>query len=519
VRKGERSTHPRSQWLRRASLGARVLLFVLAGEIVFGLTLGLTVGMFAARAAAQQREESLRQISTIAAASLMPMVADQQSGAIEAQIGSIMALSGRQGISAITVSDSSGQVIATSSDGTADDGVTPTADFFGMLVGPQVFEEPVVVGGLEVGRVRIRFDAPELRETLGMPILASLIVVLSVALVSVPWTAWLLTRNLLEPIGELRDGAIALAQGRRDVRIYHGRRDELGKVAEAFDVMSRRLAEQEDRLRESNDALQHALEVEASAREEIERMSKMKSDFVAVASHELRAPIAVVRLYASMLDHGELGRLTKAAGEAVGSIHSAANRLNSIVSDLMDAALLSRGLMPIAFEDLCLDDVVREAVIDGGVIAAEHGVRVEVEAPAPEVCVRGDALRIRQVLDNLISNAVKYSAGADLVTIRLAATAGEATVEVSDRGRGIPADGRDRLFGLFGRLDAEDNRATAGLGLGLAISARVADAHGGAVSHRDNPGGGSVFTLTLPLCGPADRTLTSGAFSVAEEKS
>lgn len=500
----------------RTSLGTRVLVLVLVGEIVFGLTLGITVGVFAARAAAQQRLDFLRQISATAAASLMPMVADQQRGAIEAQIGSLMALAGPGGISGISVSDSSGQIVAQSDDGTIGVEAVSAGDFFGMLTGTQVVEEPVVVDGFEVGRVRIRFDAPDLRDTLGMPILASLIVVLSVALVSAPWTAWLLLRNLLDPIAELRDGAIAIAQGRRDIRLYHGRRDELGRVAEAFDDMSRRLAEQEDRLHESNEAVRRSLGLEESAHRELERVSKMKSDFVAVASHELRAPIAVVRLYASMLDHGEMGRLTKAAREAVGSIHGAANRLNSIVSDLMDAALLSRGLMPLSFEDLRLDEVTAGAVADGAAMAAPKGVRVEREGPAPEICVRGDAVRVRQVLDNLISNAVKYSAGADLVTVRVSTADDRAIVEVSDRGRGIDLESRDELFGLFGRLDAEDNRLTAGLGLGLAISARIADAHGGTVGYRDNPGGGSIFTLSLPLC-RAEGAPGESVFSVSEE--
>jgi signal transduction histidine kinase len=508
----------RLQSSRPTSIGTRVLVLVLAGEVLFGVTLGVTVGVFAARAAAQQRLDSLRQISAIAAASLMPMVADQQRAAVDSQIGSIMALAGPGGISSIRVTDSSGHVVAQSQTSTRAAEPTFAGGYLGALVASQATEQPVIVDGLEVGRVRIQFDAPDLRDTLGEPILASLIVVLSVALVSVPWTAWLLLQNLLAPIAELRDGAIAVAEGRRDIRLSHGRRDELGRVAEAFDAMSLQLERQEDRLRATNAELQRALEAEEAGRRELERTSTMKSDFVAVASHELRAPIAVIRLYASMLDHGELGRLTKAAREAIGSVHSAANRLNSIVSDLMDAALLERGLMPLTFQELRLDAVAREATADGDAMAAPLGVRVELREPVPPVRVYADAVRIRQVLDNLISNAVKYSAGADLVTVNVVVVEGCGVVEVSDRGRGIAPDSRGRLFGLFGRLDAEDNRLTAGLGLGLAISARVADAHNGTVSYRDNPKGGSVFSLQLPLHGPDTAGLADTTFSVSKEE-
>jgi len=173
--------------------------------------------------------------------------------------------------------------------------------------------------------------------------------------------------------------------------------------------------------------------------------------------------------------------------------------------------------MPLALEPLCLDAIVRQAGIESDALSAPTGVHVEVEGLLPPATVRGDSVRIRQVLDNLISNAVKYSAGAHLVTVSMHGDTESVIVEVSDRGRGIDPDSRSRLFGLFSRLDSEDNRLTAGLGLGLAISARVADAHGGAVSYQDNPGGGSVFSLTLPLLGTLEDQPDHAMFSVSEE--
>ena len=507
----------RSPWLSRTSLGLRILVFVITGEVLFGITLGITVGLFAARMAAQQRHDSARQTSQVAAASIMPLIADQNRTAVNAQVDSIMALSESDGINGIRILDSSGHVVAASrGEREVYDALTARGRAYGLL-GSHFVDEPVMVDGLKVGRVRMEFEAPSFRDALGFPLLAAAIVVFAVALVSAPWTAWLFVRHILEPVDELRDGAIAVAGGRRDLTLSHGRRDEIGELAQAFDDMSRQLAQREESLRDSRAALELALAAEEAARVEIERNSKMKSEFVAVASHELRAPIAVVRLYSQMLERGEMGRMTKAARESVTAISGAANRLNSIVSDLMDAALLDRGLMPLTFDPLRLDAIVRQATIESDALSIPHGVHVEVEGSLPSATVRGDSVRVRQVLDNLITNAVKYSAGADLVTVGMKVEGSCAIVAVSDRGRGIDPDSRSRLFGLFSRLDSEDNRLTAGLGLGLAISARVADAHGGAVSYQDNPGGGSVFSFILPLLGALDDQPDHAMFSVPEE--
>ena len=509
---------PHRSRFSRNGLGPRVLVFVIAGEVLFGVTLGITVGIFAASAAAQQRHESVREISQVAAASIMPLVADQNPAAVKAQVASIMALSGSDGIKCIRILDSSGHVVASSQAGPGCYVALGRAGVASRLLGAQAVDEPVLVDGLEVGRVQMGFEATSFRDALGFPLLAAAIVVFATALVSAPWTAWLFVKSIVEPVDELRDGAIAVAGGRRDLKLdTTGRRDELGELARAFDDMSGQLAETENSLSESRVALELALASEEASRVEIERNSKMKSEFVAVASHELRAPIAVVRLYAQMLERGELGRMTKAARESVSAIGGAANRLNSIVSDLMDAALLERGLMPLEFEPLQLDGVVRQAAVESDALAASHGVRVELAGPLPSVSVRGDAVRVRQVLDNLISNAVKYSAGAELVTVGMKVDTDSATVDVSDSGRGIDLEGRSRLFGLFSRLDSEDNRLTAGLGLGLAISARVADAHGGSVSYQDNPGGGSVFSFVLPLLGVLGDQPTRAMFSVSED--
>jgi signal transduction histidine kinase len=497
-----------STWIRglrgrppQSSLRVRWVTWVLIGELVFGLAVGLTVGVYSATLAANSRRDSLEQISRATAAALTPMIADQDIERVQALMDSVLLGSDAETIRCIQVLDGTGAIIIGSSpDGQVCDLPGGTQSAFGILTQAQVIEAPVVVDGFQIGTVVTQFAPPDLSEVLGGHFIAALIVVMSVALVSAPWTAWLVLRTVVEPVAELRDGALQLSEGRRDITLDNGRGDEIGELAVAFDQMIRDLSEKEQQLKESYARLEEAYEDQARAKEALEEIARMKSDFVAVASHELRTPLSVVRLYAEMLEEEELGDLSEESHEAIRAIASAAARLSSIVSDLMDAALLERGLMPLEFSLVEVDETVRAAVRDADTLASVRGVHVLIPDELPEIDAWVDPLRIRQLIDNLLFNAVKYSDGAPEVHVRLRADDGHAEVAVTDFGRGVHKKDRGALFKLFSKLDSQDSRDTAGLGLGLAISARIAEAHGGSISYGENPvGKGSVFTLRLPL--------------------
>ena len=503
-----------------ASLRTRFVAWVLLGELAFALAVGLTVGVYSARMAANERRHSLEQVSLASAAALAPMIADQDIARVQALMNSIMASDAAGDIECIQVLDGTDTLIAS----TAPAGDDPCQTYlgsdtpFGVLTRPQTVRAPVVVEGFEIGTVSMNFGPPDLGQVLRDHLIAALIVVASVTLVSAPWTAWLVLRTVIEPIAELRDGARMLAQGDQDVALDTGRGDEIGELARTFDETIRQLADKERRLEVSLSRLEEAYEDQTRARKALEEVARMKSDFVAVASHELRTPLSVIRLYAEMLEEEELGGLSKESHEAITSITSAASRLSSIVSDLMDAALLERGLMPLEFSRVELDERVREAVRDADTLASARGVRVTLVGDVPEIDAWIDPLRIRQLLDNLIFNAVKYSDGAPEVHVRLRDEGSHAEIEVTDFGRGVREQDRGELFKLFAKLDSEDSRDTAGLGLGLAISARIAEAHGGSISYANNPlGKGSVFTLRLPI-GDAGRSDQEAAISVVGER-
>ncbi len=485
-----------------SSLSTRFVALMILGEIAFGLVVGVTVGVYSARLAARERQASLERSAVTVGAALIPLIADERRMCGDEQMRSILDSVQYGDVRRISIVDDTGEVVASSSPG-LQALANPTGfddSAFAMLTKPQIIRQPILVEGFQFGEVVMEFDPPGFATVMSAHVVAAMIVILSVALVSAPWSAWLVLRTVVEPVGDLRDGARMLAAGRRDLSLCSERHDEIGELGCALDELSAQLAERERSLEESYVKLKEAFDVQVKAREELEQLARMKSDFVAVASHELRTPLSVVRMYAEMLEDGELGDLEEDTSEAIEAITSATARLTTIVSDLMDAALLERGLMNLEFADVELDEIVRSAVRDENVLARASGVRIVIDGELPEVSIRADRLRLRQVLDNLLSNAVKYSGGANEVRVCVQHDGQDAEVLVIDRGQGVPADKHSEVFGLFGRLDSKDNRDTAGLGLGLAISARIAEAHGGSISYADNPEGeGSVFKLTLPL--------------------
>lgn len=485
-----------------SSLSVRFITIMVLAEILFAVALALIVGMVSVRLVAIQRIRALEDVSGVIAASLMPVIADQDASSIQAQLGSVMSLSHANEILHIHIEDSTGKVIAEAG-AHVDAGTTPgESSMWQALIGPQEIVHPVEIDGMRVASVTVTFASVGFGSAMTTPLLAAGLVVLAVALVSAPWSAWLMFRHIVEPIKDLRDAAVSVARGERHLNLSSKRTDEIGQLATTLDWMAVELADKEQRLLASLDSLQIAYDKETGMKQELEHLMRAKSDFVAVASHELRSPLAVVSLYAEMLEDGVYGELDAETLQAVASMVSATSRLSSIVSDLMDAALLERGLMPLTVGDVDLTALAHKSARDATLLASSRGIRVETTEFTSRVWVRGDTLRLRQVMDNLISNAVKYSYDNSLVRVDTSTEGDQALVRVIDEGRGMPGAGRDSIFELFGRMDYTDDRETAGLGLGLAISARIAEAHGGRIDvERSVQGEGSIFVLVLPIAG------------------
>ncbi|GAA3166154.1 hypothetical protein GCM10010466_66170 [Planomonospora alba] len=251
----------------------------------------------------------------------------------------------------------------------------------------------------------------------------------------------------------------------------------------------------------------------AQEREQVRRLrdlDRMKDELVAVVSHELRSPVAVIRSYAEML-MDESG-LDDEQRMFAGVIDRKSAHLQHLVDDLLDLARLDSGRVALDPRPISLTRLVRQAVDDhrAAAEAKRLTVGVELERHLP---VHGDPLRLRQVLDNLLSNAVKYTPEGGSVTVTAGCGGGAArgggecrsgtvTLTVADTGIGVPAEQYPRLFDRFFRASTAVESGTKGTGLGLAITRAIVEAHGGEITAGPREGGGTVFTVRLPAQGP-----------------
>lgn len=239
-----------------------------------------------------------------------------------------------------------------------------------------------------------------------------------------------------------------------------------------------------------------AYEAERGTVEELRRLSALRADFVSLVSHELRSPMAAVIGAARTLQE-RWRTLNPDQREAfLALIADETNRLAALIGDVLDTSRIEAGTFTYRFSDVDLAALVSDAVGAAAVGQDEVRVRADVADALPPI--RGDAERLRQVLTNLIDNAIKYSPEGDEVAVRAARENGRVVIEVSDHGPGIPYDQQGLIFEKFRRADVAGG-SKPGTGLGLFIARSIAEAHGGSLDVRSRTGAGSTFVLGLPL--------------------
>ena len=239
-----------------------------------------------------------------------------------------------------------------------------------------------------------------------------------------------------------------------------------------------------------------AFEAERAASDELRRLSTLRADFVSLVSHELRGPLAAVIGCAATLRQRWRTLTAEQRESFLQLIEQETTRLAGLVGDVLDTSRMEAGTFSYSFSDVDLEALVREvsAFVDLG--QDDVAVRAEVAAPLPPV--RGDRDRIRQLLMNLVMNAVKYTVAGDEVEVRAAADNGAVTVSVSDHGPGISREEQSVIFEKFRRATPA-GAAKPGAGLGLFIARSIAEAHGGSLDVESEEGAGATFTVRLPL--------------------
>ena len=249
----------------------------------------------------------------------------------------------------------------------------------------------------------------------------------------------------------------------------------------------------------------------AREREQVERLrelDRLKDAFVASVSHELRTPLTSIRGYLELVLDGEGGELTADQERFLQVVDRNAERLLRLVGDLLFVAQVDAGTIALERSGVDLAELAEESVTAARPAAATKGVDLMLTAEGLPT-IAGDRARLAQLLDNLISNAVKFTPAGGRVDLRVFADDGKAVVEVHDTGIGIPASEQVRLFERFFRSSSATEQAIQGTGLGLSIAKAISEAHGGTIAVASEEGEGTTFRVELPL--PASARIAHAA--------
>jgi PAS domain S-box-containing protein len=287
------------------------------------------------------------------------------------------------------------------------------------------------------------------------------------------------------------DGPVRVAVGCRAARDSGGVARGLHWIL--YDLTDRLRAE--GRLREVQDAETGRFRELADHWKQLEGA---KTHFLNLASHELRSPLTLLGGYLAMLEAGTFGDLATPARSVISLLAAKTTEMNSLVNDMLESARLEDGTVRLSLARVDVADLTRQVVDDWRPLAgANH--RVVFTGPGEPMMVDADAARLRTVIVNVVSNAIKYSPNGGDIECTVARDGARATVSIRDEGIGIASDDRALLFSRFGRVVTPANSHVPGTGLGLYIARELARVHGGDIAVTSAVGKGSRFTITLPL--------------------
>lgn len=313
--------------------------------------------------------------------------------------------------------------------------------------------------------------------------------------------AWLLARYISRPVVDISRAALEVSRGNLEVSVSARTRDEIGMLARAFNYMVSEI-KQKEFFRRRNRELQEAYDRLDKLNRELQEANRLKSEFLSIAAHDLKNPLQVIMGYAELISHTK--GVPRRVQESAEKIKLGTERMVNIISHILDTSLIESGKLELKKEVVDVGALVAKVVENNRPLAEKKQQQLQFfpcEAPcAAEV----DPERMDEVVDNLISNAIKFSPPGRGIFVRVKRTPGGnarrevVRIEVEDEGPGLTEEDQQHLFGQFQRLSAQPTGGETSTGLGLSVVRQLVELHGGRVWAESNgPGTGATFIVEL----------------------
>ncbi len=319
----------------------------------------------------------------------------------------------------------------------------------------------------------------------------------TVSILLVVVIVFITTRSFMRPIERLTNAVTAVTEtGNLAANVDISSRDEVGRLGRAFNAMSTKLqsmyATLEQRIAEKTSHLQKAILA-------LEQANKMKSEFLANMSHELRTPLNAIIGFAEVLRDKIAGDLNEEQVDFVKDIHSSGQHLLQMINDILDLSKVEAGKMVLQYETFLVPQAIEDVhTILKGLVNKKH-LELKTLMLTEVGAIEADRVKFKQILYNLLSNAIKFTDENGKIFIEIGIVDDMLQISVSDTGIGMKPEDQQKVFKEFWQADSSFSRKYEGTGLGLALTKRIVEMHGGKIWFESEYGKGSIFYFALPM--------------------